>query len=678
MSDTGGNKSKLAYEEAQRQYLEAGKRYSSLLRDAMELDPNIVKIAEEILVTGDRLSIHDNKLLIRFYNELRAGSKIDKKYYDLLVGLKRAKNELDIATDHLITRRVSKILAGAGIPPRDSNYSDAARISQLNNPDASLLEKISLPGALSAANAHELEKQVANQEIVISGGSILPQTKSARDFLKGLEKDIRQDANDEYLLADNTDPLKMFSDKGHKVDLTEMLRAAGKSDHIRELERRIDAGDIHFVNGELVAINGKGSRYLGLLNEELVALYRKKIDSSLTSINQTHIEGNRRLVRTRKAVDSLRQTTDKHARFGGLVENTTYNDLLDLVTDHRLEVESRLCQLLTGVETISRAFIDIKKRLVLVASKEEVDVEGLISLLVASRHLSKFESEYEKGLSSLEAILGLKVENGDCCLGPISTGSLAEGCRLHGCNHFEDAGAVVRDVVASRIQNRKHLSEQMDKLLMDFVFSPAEVGAYGDILCSQDSIKRHIGDVNYAGGSLYNGIGDLSCLIEELVELEVEKREKIADFVHEFELAHKELWLAGIKNNNKDFITENFPDLDEGIKIRAAETNEQVVALAREDIKKVIDKFRSDHKTSSEDFGKQLKNSLNQLKTDGDIVGASTKLKNEYKKMLSLHGRALDELEIEIGVLERRLSEFEVGSKNDLEKVLLQDIRKNI
>ena len=674
---TEGNKSKLAYEEAQKQYLEAGKRYSGLLRDAMELDPNIIKIAEEILVTGDKISVHDNKLLTRFYNELHAGSKIDKKYYDLLIGLKKAKNELDIATDHLLTRRVGKILAGVGIPPRESNYSKTARISHLNDPDISFLTKISLPGVLLPARAAELEQLIAGAEISVASGKFLPKTKTARDFLKKLEKDIRQDANDGHLLDPEADILDKLA-AGGRTSLMDLLKASGEKDHLRELERRIDAGDIHFVNGELRAINEKGTKYLRLLSEELTTLFNTKIDGRLASINQTYIDNDPRLAKARRAVDSLRETSRRHARLAGIANGTIYGDLLTRVDKRHTIVESKLSQLLTEVETISRAFLDIKKRLISVSSKEEVDVESLISLLVASRHLSKFESDYERDLSAFEDLLGVHTENSVLAFGPASASKLAETCCGCNCRHLDMADVSVRGLVADRIRNRKPLGEQMDKVITDFVLSSDGVTAYKDLLCSQDAIREHISDVSYAGGSLYQGIGSLSYLIEELVELEVEKREKIADFINEFELAHKELWLAGIKNANKGFIADNFPDLNNDIKGRAVDSNSQLVASAREEIKSVIEKFRNDHKASSENFGKQLKESLNELKVNGDVVNTSARLKTEYKKMLASHSRALDELEIEIGVLERKLSEFEVGSKKDLEKVLLEDIRKNI
>lgn len=674
MSDTGGNKQISAHEKAQREYLTAGKKYSSLLKGAMDLDPNIVKIAEEILVVGDTISVHDNKLLTRFYNELRAGSKIDKKYYELLIGLKKAKNELDIATDHLLARRVGKILTEAGIPPKEAKLSEQARVSRLNNPDIGFLEKISLPGVLPLDLATELERLVSSGELNVDTGKLTPKTKVARDFLKNAEREIRERANEEFLLGS----VNSFSDVTPSADILDLVKAAGDKDHIRELERRIDAGDISLANGSLRAVTARGTKYLKLLTEELCSLAAKKADSRLMSTNQNYIEKDPRLTRAKKAVDSLHDNLRKHDRFLGLTENTSYNDLISKAQDQEVTLNAKLSRVLTEVETISRAFLDIKKRVISVAGKKEVDVPGLISLLVASRHLSRFEIDYHRDLADLESTLGIVTKNDETNFGPAAGHLLAESYCQPYCQHLDQANSIVRELVSARIASRKSLNKQMEKVLADFVLSPKQIEPFKDILCEQEAIKKHISNALYAGGSLYEGIGGLSSLIEELVELEVEKREKIADFVHEFELAHKELWLASIKNSNRNFISDNFPDLAGSIKGNADTHNNELVSYAREHIREVIDRYRAEHRSSSESFGAQLKASLEKLKKDGDVVTASTQLKNEFKKMTNSHDKALNSLEMEIGVLERKLDEFESVSKKDLQKTLLTDIRKNI
>lgn len=672
---TGGNREQIAYAEAKNKYLAIGKRYSALLTRMMDLDPNVLKIAEEIMFTGDGLSVHDNRFLTSFYNELKAKSKIDKKYYELLLELKKTRTELDNAVSSLSHHRATFLLRKVGIPPKRTNQSKDIIVSQINSSDVSLLEKISLPGVLDVESSESLDELVSSGDLVIDRGSFVPKTKVARDFVRNMEKGIRQKVNDDYLLTGDENLLKRFG-KLEPSNLLEFVRISADPEHIREIERRIDAGDISLTSGTLRANTEKGKRYLTLLTEELTAHLHKKVKMYLTTRNAEYSKHDPRLGGVALAMKDLDISLGKHLRLGRLAVGGSYADLLETAKESRAQIKQAFSELMSLQETISAAYADVKKQLLVVVNKEKLDIVKILALLIAVRYLSIYEGKYESKLTLLESLLGLVHGVSTATSGPIAITRLRE--RYTDRNSNEEVDSMVRNLIVGRLGGRRELGTDTNETLVRFILDSPQIREYRDIIASQQAVRKHIVDTIHGSDCLYQGLGNMSETLAELTELEVEKTEKLADLVHELELAHKEFWLARISNSSQDYINTNFGSLSEDTKRRAISANKESVTAARKEIRETLAKYRQRHQKHSEDFAKVLRASLADLSKGGDISAISAKLKAEYKKMSQNHEALITNMEQDIIALEKRLLTFENNAPSELEKLLISDIRTNI
>jgi len=672
---TEGSKEQIAYLEAKKQYLAVGKRYSSLLRKVMELDPGILKQAEEILVTGDGLSLHDNRFLTNFYKELKTKSRIDKRYFDYLIELRKVKSQLDVSVHNLSRYRIAYLLRKAGIPSKRTNQGKDDIASQVNSREVAILEKLSLPGVLDVQSSEDLEELVSTGEITLSDGLLIPATKTAKDFVKKLEKNIREKFNDGYLLSGRGDILKQFQGI-NTSNLLEFIRLSADKEHLREIERKIDAGEISLNRGVLAPLNAKGKKYLSLLLEELSGNLHRNITSELLRRNKTHMELDPRLNNVKKALNDFDISYNKHSFAGRLApENEIYSSLLARADDNNAEIKKMFTDLIMLQETISTAFADIKKQLVIVVGKSNIDIDKVLTLLVSVRYLSAYENEYENKLSEIENRLNI-VSGGTTSLGPTALLKLHE---IYGSTLAEpNTDAMISDLVLGKLENRKELGPETNKVLLDFLINSPRVAEYKRILNSETVIKRHLLDLFYGHACLYGGIANLSETLAELTELDLEKREKLADIVEELELAHKELWLARITNNNKQYIEEMYPDIPLSTKEKASGASREALNNARSEVRSTFAKYRASHRAHTDKFAKDLRLALGQLSKGGDIAKTATQLKTKYRDLVTNHEKIVDDMEKEIIELEKRLLDFEEKSPATLEKLLISDIRANI
>lgn len=673
---TEGSKEQIAYIEARKKYLLAGKRYSSLLKEAMSLDPNILKIADDIMVTGDGLSVHDNRFLTSFYNELRKKSKIDKKYYELLLDLKKAKQELDNSVTALSRHRVNHLLRQAGIPPRKTNQDRDIIAAQVNNSNIGLLEKISLPGILLLEDSEALDRHISSGDITIGSGALTAKSKSTREFVRDLERKSRQKVNEDHLLDDSGDFLKRYNQL-ESGSLLGLIRISADKEHIREIERRIDSGDISFSGGNLVAVNEKGKKYLSLLVEELTACLEKKIKAHLLDKNKKCVQSDPRFGKLAEALKDLDITTDRHGRLSALAgEGTSYKELLEKLDNHKTEVKKDFADLITLQETVSVAFVDIKKQLLAVTNKKETDVEKILSLLMAVRYLSNFEKKYETKLASLEGKLGIVPQNNHLDFGPEPITKLLE---KHADKVDEaEINEVVAQLVESRLQNRQSLGAEIDKSLSQFLHCSPRLAEYQKLFVTQETIKKHVAQLLVGSDCLYLGMGNVSELLNEIAQLEIEKNDKLAEMTHELEIAHKEFWLARIVNSSRNFVNTNFDNLSGEVRDRAVVLSRGAVDTARKDIKVTFEKYLSKHKKCSGDFTLVLDKALRDVSAGGDVSEISAKLKAKYKEVSKQQTDLFGELELEIMEFEKRLAGFEKKIPQELEKILISDIRKSI
>jgi len=675
---TEGNKEQIAYIEAKKNYLAIGKRYSSLLSQVMKLDPNVLKIAEDIMITGDGLSAHDNKFIISFYNELKKKSKIDKHYYDLLLELKKTKNELDHATHQLSTKRLNHLLRNSGIPPKRTNQAKDIIVANVNNPEMGLLEKISLPDVLDIESSESLEQLIANEEIECKSGVLTPRTRAARVFLKTLERNIKERVNDDYFKENKHLDLRTYSrlDLGNILDL---VRATADKDHIREIERRLESKDIAITGKGLIATTAKGKKYLALLLEELSAKLERETASTLLGQNRKYAESDPRLNRISSSLADMDISLSKHSRIADLApDSSSIHNLVGAAKGNRKQVGEKVAELLTLQETIATSFVDIKKQLALVVSKDKVEIDKIIALMLAVRYLSIYENRYKKKLGEVEALLGLV--NGDHAMatGPLTLTQITELYSRDKDAWQDDTDRLVREIVTSRLAGRKGLGDKTNEVLVRFVLDSPQTRELKRIITTQQAARKHVVDTIHNNDSLYKGIGNISEILAEITELELEKKEKIADLIHEIELSHKELWLASITNNNGRYIDTNFADLPEVVKTRAKQSNRTSVDSARAEIRKTLAKYRAQHSKHSEEFAKALKSALQQISKGGDVVKISKELKAKYGQLTHSHESLLNDMEKDILALEKRLNTFEETTPKELEKMIMSDIRSSL
>lgn len=674
----GGSHEQVAYLEAKKKYLAAGKNYSGLLTRMMGLDPNVLKIAEEIMTTGDGLSVHDNRFLTAFYNELKSKSKIDKKYYDLLLEIKKAKTELDNAVATLSRQRISFLLRKAGIPPRRTNHNKDIIATQINSPSVGLLEKISLPEVLDVKASEDLDSLLASGELICESGALVPKTKVARDFVRNLEKKIRENVNNDYLIGHEPNLLQNWS-KLADTNLLDFIRTSADKEHAREIERKIDSGDVALAGGNLIAVTDKGKRYLALLIEELSLRLEKKIKEEMLEKNQVHVQGDVRLKRVSEALADFDIKLGQHQRLASFAgSDNTYPELIARVSMNKKRVESLFAELMTLQETISSSFTDVKKQLLLLVTKEQLDVSRLLSLLVAVRYLSVYEDKYEAKLTELEGALGVSHENFSSNFGPESIAKLSERYSVGELPAGAGVDSRVRDIIISSLKGRRELGDVANEALVRSLLVSPQIKDFKKLVATGLVAKKHIVDTLSSTDCLYSGFGNITELLTELAELEIEKNEKLVDLTHELELAHKELWLARIANNNSSYISTNFGELPEETKAKATVASKEAIARIRKEVRELLARYREGHKKHSDEFARTLRKSLQELSGKGDISKISADLVAKYRKMSKDHDVLLTEMENDIMSLEKRLLDFEESAPAVLEKLLISDIRANI
>lgn len=671
-----GTREKIAYMEAKKQYLAIGKRYSALLKEVMDLDPRVLKIAEEILAAGDSLSLHDNLFITTFYNELKSKSKINKKYYDILLELKKTKSELDNSTHSLSAKRVAYLLRQAGIPSRRTNQSQDSIVSQINNREVSLIEKISLPGVLSLEFSEGLDELVSRDELVVEMGKLVPKTRVARDFIRNLEKDVRGQVNNKYFLTGDDNLLRRYGSTG-KNDLLEFIRLSADEEHVREIERKIDSGDVTIEGGTIRPLNEKGRRYLALLTEELGVNLDKKIKKHLLDKNEQCVSSDLRIGGVSAALHDLDISVAKHQRLDALAgTDSLYRDLVQAMEAKKEGLNKKFSELMTLNETISVSYADIKKQLLGIVRTDRVDIERVLAVLVAVRYLSVYERQYESKLVEIETLLGLP-KTGGYRQGPESVTRLKERYRDR-VDAGDDADSLIREIISTRLSARRELGPETNEMVIRSLLDSPQFTDYKEIALAQKALRQHTVDTLRNNHCLYGGLNDISELLADLAELEIEKNEKITELVHELELAHKELWLARIKNDSARYIDTNFADVPEDTKKRSLAVSNGSISNARAEIRQILARYRDEHRLHGLEFQKQLRDSLRQVSNGGDVTKISANLKNKYTEMQANHERLLDDLENDMLKYEKRLLEFEEQVPENLEKVLISDIRSNI
>jgi hypothetical protein len=426
-------------------------------------------------------------------------------------------------------------------------------------------------------------------------------------------------------------------------------------------------------------VTEKGSKYLALLVEELSLRYEEKLKEQLLAGNSCHVAIDPRLNRVTSAMKDLDIKLDRHKHLSSLAsDDNTYQKLVAKATDSTDRVKETFVELMTLQETLSSSFADVKKQLLSVVNKFQVDIDKLLSLMMAVRYLSVYENKYEAKLTELEGVLGITHTNLAVNSGPESLARLVEKYADDTSGYGEEISSVVRETIIKQLSGRQDLGVATSETLVQFLLNSPEIREYKRIVAAQQATRKHVVDTLRGSTCLYQGLGNISEILAELTELEIEKKEKIADLSHEIELAHKELWLARITNNNQSYVDSNFKDLSAETRAGAITASKEAVAGARKEIRDTLAKYRKEHKKHGADFAHELREAFLELAKGGDVSEISARLKKKYKQLTKNHENLMINMEKDIVLLEKRLLDFEEKAPANLEKLLISDVRTSI
>ena len=673
---TETSKQKLELTKAQNKYLEASKEYSKVLSNSLKLDKNILKIAQEIAVTGEQISIHDNKFLTEFTTRLSKNSHIDKKYHHAVLDLKKAKSVFDNASFQLMRARVDFVLTKAGLSAKKHTLSNTELARIINNPKTSPLEKISIGLPMLKDEASEFEGFIDSGEIVFENGVIKTGSKTAREFIRSFDAKVKKLINDQEYSSTNSDIVRgyvaYYNDANGLLDL---LRIAGDEDHVRELERKLSAGDVYVSNSQIIPVNPKGERYVRLLTEELGDLLEKKVTKEFLRRNKSVVDNDQRLSFIRSQHEILKAQVGKHKKHLDIVGvESKYADLIQRADTTNAEIESMIDDLLGDIESISLSYAEIKKQLVVLVSKKEAETERYLSLLAALKLLAKHEQGLDNKIDELSRILK---SNSTTAVkrGPRTIDEIGE---LYPGLETGDDESYFKSVVTGTNDKRADFGRQVDKITTNFILNSPNYSRYVRVMREQELLKRYLSDELLNSESLYSGIHDTSHLVVEIVELDIEKRELVADIQHEIELVHKKLWCQEIGESNQKYLDTNFPEIDPASRKAALRVNRDLVGGVNTEIADVIDSYSMQHSQHASEFNIYLSQIGRRIDQGDDVLEIAADIKARYATLIADHNAALESLDQEMKRLDTYLSEFKKGSRKQLEKTLITDIKNRL
>ncbi len=674
MKKIDDTREKAKVKQARECYLELAKVYAAKLSAAAKLDPKVLSIAHDIANIGVNLAAIDSKAVTDFYSKLLATSRIDKRYHDVVIETKKAKNALDIASHKLFNAQVDLALATSGLPKKKHNLGVAKTADYINDKKTTLIEKIAYASSYIQDEILALSAMASRGEVVIDNGNIEGTSKPARAYLKNLGKLIVERVNDHYFGPKSLDIKRIYIDSNNSgMGPLQLITHLGDAEHRRELERRIADGDVVMRLGEIEPITTKGEKYLQLLSEELTAILDKNLEEQLLNSSQEALRGDDLLNTIFGVVDQFEDRLAKHLQitarydfegdYSGAVENYREN-ISRFVSDKK--------QIQEDIDHISRAALSIRKKLIILAGHDEVLVEDSLPVLTALNLLSKYEQQLDQRIAALAARASLRLPNTHH-----AAASLSDILETYSSKDDADSLAVLESEISSILSSRVNTSDDLEATIRWVLGHSENIQAYLSAANELDSLRAYLSSYVGREDRLYRGNEIVETVLSEIVEKEIERRELLSEIIHEVQLCHKKLWLANIRSGNNEYLDRNYSGKKLPLK-QARDINIQIIKEIEGEISAMIQSYRERHDAHAKEFLTTLKQLSAKVASGQDVSVIGAELRREYREMEQAHREDLSRLELEMKRLDRQLIMLPEKSRKAIEKSLISDIKKRV
>ena len=660
--------------ESQRQYLTAGKDYSRLLLSASKIHPTVLSITKEIHAIGDNVSVFDSKAITDFYNKLQQKSQILPEYHQVAKELVRAKSTLDQAAHKLFTDQLSLSIKRSGLPTKRHNLQLSQLVELVNDPKTALLVKIAYATDYIRPEILELSALIERGEVLLGKGDITGKTKVAKVYLRDLAQQIVRRINDHHFGNKHLDIKKVYiGNRSGQIDILGLLSHLGDKDHVRELERRVSSSDVCLRDGSIAALTEKGTRYLRLLNEELTALLEKRMDDKLLTLSQEATGQDILLTNIFDIISGYEQKLAKHRSLSQrLGTDTRYDSLVDDYAGDILTITKSKDEITAGIDRLSRAALDIRKKMILLSQHGQIKVADTLPLLTALKLLSDYERRLDAKVAHLSGQLKIDKHTRPNILPTLT--DIKEMANL------EDQDSIRGEIeanISTTLSKRTKSRQELDQTVREYVSGSPFCAEYRALASQQKAVKDYLIDYLERENRLYHGHETIQTLISEIVEMEVRKQELLSEISHQVQLAHKQVWLAGIKNDNEVYLRQNIKD-DTKTHKYALELNDRLIGQVEDDIVTLVNEYRDEHTRHADDFLEALESLSREVDLRGDIAAVARDLKEKYRQMVVSHDTALMELESDMQRLDRQLGALPEKSRKAIEKSLISDIKNRV
>ncbi len=657
--------------ESQHRYLDAGKKYSQLLVAASKLDPTVLKLTKDIHSLGNNLSVLDSRVITDFYNAVRKRSLVDPEYQRVAAELVRAKNSLDHARYQLFEAQVARAIKRTGLPIKKHNLSTIELAEIVNDPKTALLAKVAYATDYIKEEILELSTMAERGEVTLVTGDIIGKTREARNFLRNLNTKIVTRVNDKYFGEKHLDIKKAYvSFKTGELNLLSMLRELGDAEHVRELERRISSSDVKIKGNTIVAMTDKGSRYLKLLNEELGMIVEKGINSHLTSMSQEMVASEPLLSNILTLISEYEKKSARHSKLlDGNLRDTGYGELLTKYQGDIMGLTKSRDEIISDIDRLASAAIDVRKKLLVLSARQEIEVGEMLPVLTALRLLTNFEHQLDQKIDKLGDKLRLTKRPMSSTLPSIT--DIRENLST---NEDVNLDVDITQAIGTTIAKRRVVHDDFEAIVDRLIKSSKEYLRYREITTDLVALKNYLTRFLSQENRLYRGNETVETLLREIIELEIEREELLAEMVHKVQQAHKQIWLLKVHDENENYFDSQLGEQYEGAK----NLNKTILHEIENDIVGLVDNYRNKHLAHKESFLTSLSKIQLRIEKGEDVSVVTRDLKQKYQEMILEHQQAIKELEEDMERLDRQMALLPEKTRKTIEKKLISDIQKKV